>query len=99
MTYFVVINEQGPKWNNNRLMRDQEGWNEHATFMDALTDEHFVVLGGPLRNYSKHRAMLIINAPNEQAIGARLAEDPWMRSGVLRIAGIYQWEILLGKLP
>jgi len=99
MTYFVVINEQGPKWDDNRSMRDQEGWNEHATIMDALTDEHFVVLGGPLSNYPKHRAMLIINAPNEQAIGARLAEDPWMRSGVLRIAGIYQWEILLGKLP
>ena len=43
-------------------MREQRGWNEHFKFMDALEEEQFVVLGGPLGNYPKHRAMLIINA-------------------------------------
>ncbi len=78
-------------------MRYQKGWTEHAEFMDALADEHFVMLGGPLK-YSKHRAMLILNAPNETVLRKRLAEDPWMRSGVLRSIEIYPWEVLLGKI-
>jgi hypothetical protein len=79
-------------------MRDQKGWPEHAVFMDALADEHLVKLGGSLGNYRKHRAMLILDAPNEEVLRKRLAEDPWMRDGVLRTIEIYPWEILLGKL-
>jgi hypothetical protein len=79
-------------------MRDQKGWPEHAVFVDALADERFVILGGPLGNYRKHRAMLILDAPNEETLRKRLAEDPWMLDGVLRTIEIYSWEILLGKL-
>jgi len=79
-------------------MRDQKGWPEHAVFVDALADERFVILGGPLGNYRKHRAMLILDAPNEEILRKRLAEDPWMRDGVLRTIEVYPWEILLGKL-
>lgn len=97
MPYFVVINEQGPAWDEKRPMREQKGWTEHATFMDAIADEHFVVLGGPLK-YSKHRAMLVVNAANDVILRKRLAEDPWMRTGMLRTLEIYPWEVLLGKL-
>jgi hypothetical protein len=79
-------------------MRDQKGWPEHAVFLDALADERFVILGGPLGNYRKHRAMLILDAPDEGVLRKRLAEDPWMRDGVLRTIEIYPWEVLLGKL-
>lgn len=99
MGYFVVINEQGPKWDVRLSMREQKGWDEHAKFMDALEAEHFIVLGGPLGNYPKHRAMLIINAPDHQTIRKRLDEDPWYRDDILREIQAYSWEILLGKLP
>ena len=56
MGHFAVINEQGPAWDDKLSMRDQKGWTEHAAFMDALEAERLVILGGPLRNYSKHRA-------------------------------------------
>jgi hypothetical protein len=92
-----VIQEAGPAWDDKHPMREQKGWNEHAVFMDALVDEHFVILGGPLK-YSKHRAMLIVNVPNEEILRKRLSEDPWMRTGVLRIIEFYPWEVLLGKL-
>ena len=97
MAFFVMINEQGPGWEPKRAMREQKGWTEHANFMDALETEHFVVLGGPLK-YSKHRAMLVVNSSDEEGLRKRLAEDPWMRSGVLRTIEIYPWDILLGKL-
>ncbi len=96
--YFVVIEEAGPRWDDKRSMRDQKGWPEHAVFVDALADERFVILGGPLGNYQKHRAMLILDAPDEGVLRKRLSEDPWMRDGVLHTIEIYPWEVLLGKL-
>jgi uncharacterized protein YciI len=97
LAFFVVINEQGPGWDQKQVMREQKGWTDHAKYMDALEAEHFVVLGGPLK-YSKHRAMLIVNASNEQALRGKLAEYPWMITGVLKTIEIYPWEILLGKI-
>jgi hypothetical protein len=46
---FVVINEQGSSWDNKLPMRGQKGIAEHASFMDGLEAERFVVLGGPLK--------------------------------------------------
>ena len=99
MTLFVAINEQGPHWNPAQSMREQEGWNEHATFMNALVAERMVVLGGPLPKGDQHRALLVLRAPDEETLRTRLADDPWMRSGVLRIAELVPWELLLGELP
>src|SRR5437660_11361779 len=97
MPYFVVIEEQGPAWDQKRSMRDQKRWTEHAAFIDALADEHFVILGGPLK-YSKHRAMLVLDAPNEVVLRKRLAEGPWMRTQVLRTPDIYPGEDPLAHL-
>jgi len=99
MELFVVINEQGPHWDPAKPMQEQAGWPEHAAFMNALVDDRTVVLGGPLRRGSKHRAMLILRAADEVALRARLADDPWMRSGVLRLGEMLPWELLLGELP
>jgi len=97
MAYFVVINEQGPAWNPALSMRDQEKWAEHATFMNSLVDEGFVILGGPIKGGSTHKARLIIKSVSEQAMRARLAEDPWMRLGLLTTLTIELWEVLLSK--
>src|SRR5438309_9415095 len=64
LPYFVVINEQGPARDEKRSTRDQKGWTEHAAFMDALADEHFVIMGGPFI-HSKHRRMHVLGAPND----------------------------------
>jgi uncharacterized protein YciI len=62
--------------------------------MNALVTEDFVVLGGPLGDGEK--TLLIADAPDEATIRARLAADPWTAMGLLVIAGIERWEILLG---
>ncbi len=54
-------------------MREQEGWDEHARFMDALVDEGFVLLSGPLEG--DREALLIVDAPSEEAVRERLAAD------------------------
>ena len=50
MTYYAVTRERRENWNARFSMRQQEKWDEHATFMNALIDDGFVVLGGPLGN-------------------------------------------------
>lgn len=99
MAVFVVINEAGPTWDSARSMREQDGWTEHAAFMDRLEDDGTVVLGGPFRKGPRHRALLVLRAPDEGALRRRLEEDPWVRSGVLRLGELLPWEILLGSLP
>jgi uncharacterized protein YciI len=96
---FVVISEQGPHWDPARAMREQEGWGDHARFMNQVADERIVVLGGPLRHPDRHRALLVVRGSDEATLRARLAADPWMVSGVLQIVAFYSWEILLGELP
>ena len=47
-TYYTVLRERGENWDARLSMRQQEQWEEHAAFMDALVDNGFVILGGPL---------------------------------------------------
>jgi uncharacterized protein YciI len=76
-------------------MREQDGWDDHAAFMDALAEERVIARGGPLGE-GERRFLLICDAPSEEAIRARLDEDPWTPAAMLRIASIDHWEVLLG---
>ena len=97
MGYFAVFRERGAAWDGSRAMAEQPRWAEHAAFMNALADEGFVVLGGPVGD--GHRILLIVNAEGEDAIEARLAADPWTPMQLLRLVRIEPWRILLGTPP
>jgi hypothetical protein len=94
MAYFVVTREPGPSWDRSRPMREQDGWDAHAAFMDGLVQDGSVMLGGPLGDGM--RFLLVMDAENQAEIEARLAEDPWP-SEQLRLASIEPWEILLER--
>ena len=94
MRYFVVINEQGPAWVPGRSMRDQAGWADHAAYVNALVRDGFIVIAGPLGEGPIHRALLVVNAPSEEALRAKWADDPWIRSGVLHCVRIDPWTVL-----
>jgi uncharacterized protein YciI len=76
-------------------MRKQVGWSDHARFMDALTDEGFIVLGGQLGEGEK-RFLLIFNTENEETVWSRLDDDPWTSMKMLQVSEVEPWEILLG---
>jgi hypothetical protein len=61
--------------------------------MDALVDEGFIVLGGPLDG--GREVLHAISAPSEQAVRERLAEDNWAANGMLTVASIEPWTVLL----
>jgi uncharacterized protein YciI len=93
VAYFVVRLERGGPWDWTRDMREQDGWDEHAKFMDDLVDEGFIVLGGPLEG--ERETMHVVQADTEQAIRKRWATDPWFVNGMLTPARIERWTILL----
>jgi uncharacterized protein YciI len=88
----LVTEARGPAWVDGREREEQEGWDDHAQFMDALARNGFVVIGGPVGD--GRLVFLAVEAPDEAAVRERLACDPWM-DGVLRTAEIQPWEIRL----
>ncbi|HUZ39155.1 MAG TPA: hypothetical protein VMV17_22760 [Streptosporangiaceae bacterium] len=93
MAFFAVTMIHGPSWDATRGIREQDGWDEHAAFMDELVDDGFVILGGPVGDGD--RAMLAVEAPSEGDIRARMDGDPWAPMGLLGIGEILPWTIWL----
>jgi hypothetical protein len=45
--FFAVRLARGAPWDWSRDLREQDGWQEHARFVDSLVEDGFIVLGGP----------------------------------------------------
>jgi uncharacterized protein YciI len=97
MATFAVTLVHGPGWDAARPIRRQDGWDEHAAFMDELVDDGFLVLGGPLG--TGDRALHLVEASDEAEIMARLGGDPWVPAGLLQIGGIERWALWLDSRP
>jgi hypothetical protein len=97
MTVFALTMSHGPGWDPRRGIRDQQAWDEHASFMDGLVDDGFVILGGPLGD--GEQALLMVEAEDEQEVAARMGEDPWIPLGLLRIGALKRWSIWLDSRP
>jgi uncharacterized protein YciI len=74
-------------------MREQDGWDEHARFMDGLMDDGFALLVGPLEG--EREVLWIVEAESEDEIRSRMAADPWAANGMLRPGRIERWTVVL----
>src|SRR3954451_5748565 len=92
--YFLVVRSKGPAWDHSKSRREQDGWAAHAAFMDQLTDEAFVVLGGPVGDGDGDDALLVVAAEDEPAVHERLAADPG-DGAVLFTRGGQPWTIVM----
>lgn len=90
--YFLVEQARGPAWDHSKPRREQAGWDAHAAFVDALTEEGVVVLGGPIGEGDGENALLVVDMDSEAAIRARLAEDPWA-DHMLTIESVRPWSV------
>jgi uncharacterized protein YciI len=90
--FHVVVRRSGPEWDPARPLEEQSGWSEHATFMNGLVDDGFIVLGGPLAD--EVRVVHVVEAESEDAIRATLARDPWSGSHLI-VDAIDPWTIRL----
>ena len=97
MGIFALTTDHGPRWDESRGIREQVAWDEHASFMDGLADEGFILAGGPLGD-GQH-TLHMIEAADEQEVADRMGQDPWAALGLLRIGTLERWSIWLGRPP
>ncbi len=90
--FHVVLRRSGPQYDHSRPLEEQSGWPEHAAFMDALVEEGFIVLGGPLAD--QMRTVHVVEAESEDSIRATLARDPWSGTHLV-VDAIDPWTIRL----
>jgi hypothetical protein len=93
---FAVIRTRGPAWQESKPLEGQGDWAGHASFMNALARDGFVVLGGPLEGTPD--VLLVIRAESPDEIRSRLAQDPWATMDLLRVSRITPWTLRLGSL-
>jgi uncharacterized protein YciI len=93
MATFALTLVHGPGWDRSRPIREQDGWDEHAAFMDELVADGLLIVGGPLG--SGDRTLHLIEAADEATIRARLAQDPWAVAALLRVGSVEPWALWL----
>src|SRR5262249_56554519 len=93
---YVLTSVAGRDWEPSRERSEQDGWPEHAAFMNALEASGDVVLGGPAGDGED--ALVLFDAPSEDAVRELLRGDPWSGT-ILRIASVGEWTILLDSRP
>jgi len=91
-TFLVEVHRSGPEWDPARRLEDQTGWAAHASFMDGLVEDGFIVLGGPLAD--EHRVVHVAEAESEDEVRATLARDPWSGTHLV-VAAVDPWTIRL----
>lgn len=95
MTYYLVRQGHGPAWQAGRPRRAQDGWEEHAAFMDALAERGVVLLGGPVGDdLDSGDAVLVVAADDASAVSAALAGDPWAGT-VVTTRSVERWTLWL----
>ena len=94
--FFVVLRRKGPEWDRGRPLEAQSGWDEHGAFMDALVDDGFVVLGGPLAD--EETVVLAVEADSEAGVRETLARDPWSGTHLV-VERVDAWTIRLARDP
>jgi hypothetical protein len=90
--FLVTLRREGPEWRRGLPLEQQSGWEEHAAFMDALVEDGFLVLGGPLAD--EQRVVHAVEAASDEGIRSTLERDPWSGSHLV-IDAIEPWTIRL----
>jgi uncharacterized protein YciI len=83
----------GPTWDDTRGVGEEDGWDNHAEFMDSLVADRFIVVGGPVGrgDLTAH----LVEAADEQEIRYRLAKDPWEIDAHLTVESVEPWSLWL----
>jgi uncharacterized protein YciI len=90
--FHVVLHRSGPAYDRALPLEKQSSWDAHASFMDGLVEEGFIVLGGPLAD--EHRVVHVVEAESEDEVRATLGRDPWSETH-LEVAAVDAWTIRL----
>jgi len=92
--YLLVELAKGPAWDHARSRREQDGWDDHAAFMDGLVEDGFILLGGPVGEVEGELTLHVVTETDEQAVRDRFGQDPWAPD-TLVVHDIRPWHVWL----
>jgi uncharacterized protein YciI len=92
--YLLVELAKGPGWDHDKTRREQDGWDEHAAFMDELVEDGVILLGGPVGDVEGELTVHVVTITDEDAVRARFAEDPWSPDKLV-IHSVRPWTVWL----
>ena len=100
MPVFAVTTAKGPNWDHARGIREQDFWEEHGAFADALVASGVIILGGPVASDDdEDLALLAVEAADEEALRSAFEPDPWTVHQVFRIKQVRAWTVWLDGRP
>jgi uncharacterized protein len=91
----VVRFRAGPTWISGPS-REQQGWNEHAAYVDDLVDRGIFVLGGPLTDNSG--AVVVLENVNVEDARRLVDADPFVHNGVFVLESVDEWTVYVDQL-
>jgi uncharacterized protein YciI len=80
----------GPTWTSG-TPEEQPGWDEHATFVNALIDRGVFIMGGPWS--SRLGSMSIWEGMTADEVLAVMQDDPFVQNGVFLIEDCADWTV------
>ena len=92
---FLVRQARGPDWDSSRGRREQVGWDQHVAFIDRLSEDCKIPLGGLIGDVDGEYVLLAVYAPGEAEARAMFADDPWIDS-ILKIESVEAWTLWVG---
>jgi uncharacterized protein YciI len=92
---FIVISTAGKHRDLDKGAREQAYWDEHESFIDALVDNGFIMMGGPLPD--EGGGLLIVRAESEAEVRRVMSADPWYKHQILKLVSVKRWEIFIDK--
>jgi uncharacterized protein YciI len=95
MHHFLVRQARGPAWDPARGRREQDGWKEHATFVDGLAEAGTLLLAGPLGEVDGLDVALVVLASSAEAAGELFVPDPWNET-ILQTVSVEPWTVWVG---
>jgi uncharacterized protein YciI len=92
-TLYLVFRKPGPSWVGGVPTREQPLWDEHAAFIDRLSEQGRIVMAGPYADCS--RALIIVQAGSASEASALFRADPWTEKGILVDSEIAEWTVFV----
>ena len=91
---FVGIVERTAKWDKGKEAHEHEGFADHAAYMDGLTAAGFIAMAGLMLASSE--VLFVFLADSEEEVRAKMAQDPWQKSGLARLVRLEEAMFRIG---
>jgi uncharacterized protein YciI len=91
----IVRWRAGPAWTEGGV-DEQDGWDEHAAFIDDLIERGVFVMGGPFADNSG--SFSILENVSEADARELVLQDPLVANGVFELDDVRAWNVFVDEL-